>query len=276
MWVTEVGWAARGPRDNPYVKGLNGQARVLTRALLGVQAQGAHPQPARRVLVLVARQEGRRDDLRLVRPRRPEDQERRAEARLGGVRQGRARMIGRRLTAGGLAGSLALALLPTAAAAAAARRRGLLRRRPAGAARRRPTTPRMGDAGVGTLRFQLSWAGDRPRPGRGDYDWSSADAIVAGAAAQRGARAAVRARRPGVGARARRPRLRAGRLPGLRAAGPRGARRLARLPRRRGRPLRPGRRVLGREPRRCRGCRSATGRSGTSRTRPATGSRSRT
>jgi len=33
MWVTEVGWAARGPRDNPYVKGLDGQARTLTRAL---------------------------------------------------------------------------------------------------------------------------------------------------------------------------------------------------------------------------------------------------
>jgi hypothetical protein len=33
MWVTEVGWAARGPGDNPYVKGLNGQARVLARAL---------------------------------------------------------------------------------------------------------------------------------------------------------------------------------------------------------------------------------------------------
>jgi hypothetical protein len=33
MWVTEVGWAARGPSDNPYVKGLDGQARVLARAL---------------------------------------------------------------------------------------------------------------------------------------------------------------------------------------------------------------------------------------------------
>ena len=33
MWVTEIGWAGRGPRENPYVKGLVGQARVLTRAL---------------------------------------------------------------------------------------------------------------------------------------------------------------------------------------------------------------------------------------------------
>jgi exo-beta-1,3-glucanase (GH17 family) len=33
LWVTEVGWAARGPKSNPYVKGLDGQARVLARAL---------------------------------------------------------------------------------------------------------------------------------------------------------------------------------------------------------------------------------------------------
>ena len=32
LWVTEVGWAARGPRSNPYVKGLDGQARTLARA----------------------------------------------------------------------------------------------------------------------------------------------------------------------------------------------------------------------------------------------------
>ena len=43
MWVTEIGWAARGPCDNPYVKGLNGQARVLDPGAVGVQAQGAHP-----------------------------------------------------------------------------------------------------------------------------------------------------------------------------------------------------------------------------------------
>jgi hypothetical protein len=33
LWVSEIGWAGRGPSDNPYVKGLIGQARVLTRAL---------------------------------------------------------------------------------------------------------------------------------------------------------------------------------------------------------------------------------------------------
>jgi hypothetical protein len=33
VWITEIGWAGRGPKHNPYVKGLAGQARVLTRAL---------------------------------------------------------------------------------------------------------------------------------------------------------------------------------------------------------------------------------------------------
>ncbi len=33
IWVTEIGWAGRGPSGNPYVKGLSGQARVLSRAL---------------------------------------------------------------------------------------------------------------------------------------------------------------------------------------------------------------------------------------------------
>ncbi len=32
-WITELGWAAGGPRKNPYVKGLAGQARLLSRAL---------------------------------------------------------------------------------------------------------------------------------------------------------------------------------------------------------------------------------------------------
>ena len=33
LWVTEVGWASRGPTDHPYVKGLLGQARILARTL---------------------------------------------------------------------------------------------------------------------------------------------------------------------------------------------------------------------------------------------------
>ncbi len=32
-WISEMGWAAGGPRSNPYVKGLDGQARQLSRAL---------------------------------------------------------------------------------------------------------------------------------------------------------------------------------------------------------------------------------------------------
>jgi hypothetical protein len=40
----------------------------------------------------------------------------------------------------------------------------------------------MGDAKVGTLRFELYWAGIDPGPESGDYDWSSADAVVGGAA----------------------------------------------------------------------------------------------
>ncbi len=39
LWVSEIGWAAGGPRSNPYVKGLTGQARVLTRALTQYEQQ---------------------------------------------------------------------------------------------------------------------------------------------------------------------------------------------------------------------------------------------
>ena len=37
LWVSEIGWAAGGPKSNPYVKGLDGQARILTRALTAYQ-----------------------------------------------------------------------------------------------------------------------------------------------------------------------------------------------------------------------------------------------
>ena len=33
LWVTELGWAADGPTSNPYVKGLDGQAELLTKTL---------------------------------------------------------------------------------------------------------------------------------------------------------------------------------------------------------------------------------------------------
>jgi hypothetical protein len=42
---------------------------------------------------------------------------------------------------------------------------------------------RMGQGRVGTLRFELFWAGVDPTPAAGDYDWSAPDAIVANAAA---------------------------------------------------------------------------------------------
>lgn len=33
LWISEIGWAADGPKGDPYVKGLQGQARLLARAL---------------------------------------------------------------------------------------------------------------------------------------------------------------------------------------------------------------------------------------------------
>ncbi len=33
LWVTELGWAAAGPKGHPYVKGLQGQARLLSQTL---------------------------------------------------------------------------------------------------------------------------------------------------------------------------------------------------------------------------------------------------
>ncbi len=32
-WVTEIGWAAGGPKSNPYVKGMDGQAKLLRKTL---------------------------------------------------------------------------------------------------------------------------------------------------------------------------------------------------------------------------------------------------
>ena len=51
-----------------------------------------------------------------------------------------------------------------------------------------PLTPddfaSMGAAGVGTLRFEIFWAGIDPTPADGDYNWSAVDATVARAARQ--------------------------------------------------------------------------------------------
>ncbi len=91
-------------------------------------------------------------------------------------------MIVRCLTAGSLAGSLALALIPPAPAPTAAPPP-----RPFfGVDPQSALDPvdygRMREAGIGTLRFQLSWAAIEPGPD-GEYDWSSVDPVVAGAAA---------------------------------------------------------------------------------------------
>ena len=37
MWISELGWAAGGPKNNPYVKGNKGQARLLAGALKAFQ-----------------------------------------------------------------------------------------------------------------------------------------------------------------------------------------------------------------------------------------------
>ena len=39
-WITEIGWAAGGPRENPYVKGRQGQARLLSRTLSELRRRG--------------------------------------------------------------------------------------------------------------------------------------------------------------------------------------------------------------------------------------------
>jgi hypothetical protein len=41
LWVTELGWAADGPASNPYVKGLEGQAKLLTKTLQKYQKKRA-------------------------------------------------------------------------------------------------------------------------------------------------------------------------------------------------------------------------------------------
>src|SRR5690606_30786202 len=38
-YVTEIGWASRGPRNKPYAKGPLGQARILDRALTALERQ---------------------------------------------------------------------------------------------------------------------------------------------------------------------------------------------------------------------------------------------
>jgi hypothetical protein len=100
------------------------------------------------------------------------------------VRQGGALVIGR-LKAGLLAGSLILVVAATmAASATAAVPKGFFGVMPQGPLNAQDYT-QMGDAKVGTLRFELFWAGIDPTAAHGDYDWSSSDAVVGSAARNR-------------------------------------------------------------------------------------------
>jgi hypothetical protein len=90
-------------------------------------------------------------------------------------------MIGARRGVGGLAGALALLLLPALASAAPAPKR-FFGVDPQGTLDRSDYA-RMSEAGVGTLRFELHWAAIDLVPPGGGYDWSSSDTVVAGAAA---------------------------------------------------------------------------------------------
>ena len=85
-WVSELGWAAKGPKSSPYVKGLKGQARLLTNTLSKFKQQRPKLEAQGSVLVLVARQGRRRRDLRLVRPRRAAHEAGQGEAGVEGVR----------------------------------------------------------------------------------------------------------------------------------------------------------------------------------------------
>ena len=215
----EIGWAAGGPRSNPYVKGLTGQARVLTRALTEYEQQRRSLRPARGVLVLVARQEGRRRDLRLVRRRGPAIEERQGEAGVEGVRRGsRAGDPGAERPAGRPVGALALIAPPRPCPrAAVAVPDELLRRRPAGAARATPTTSAWarrasaccGSSSTGRRSSRAAAATTTGRP---------PTPSSASAARARHPRAAVRLRRPEPGSLdAWRPRVRPRRLPAVRA-----------------------------------------------------------
>ncbi|MQA76177.1 MAG: hypothetical protein GEU88_17895 [Solirubrobacterales bacterium] len=39
IWVTEIGWAAGGPRKSPYVKGKKGQAKLLSQTLAQLRSR---------------------------------------------------------------------------------------------------------------------------------------------------------------------------------------------------------------------------------------------
>ena len=279
IWVTEIGWAAGGPTDNPYVKGLKGQARAARRALTAFKRK-QRSFKLRGVFWYSWRDKKGGDvDLRLVR-RTPACGRRTApRSPPGGRSSGRPRGERADRTVGSRRSprSLCLALAAAAPRAAAAAPKRVLRRR----CRRAPLDDRRlrrDGRRRASARCASSSIGRAIDPSRG----RRLRLVVAGRDRRRARpRNGVRplpfvVSTPALGGRASTATLRARRLPAYAPEGSDGAGRLAGVPRRRGRPLRPGRRVLGREPDPARSCRSATGRSGTSRTRRASRSRSRT
>ena len=42
LWISELGWASDGPKGDPYVKGLKGQAKILSRALKTLEKKQRH------------------------------------------------------------------------------------------------------------------------------------------------------------------------------------------------------------------------------------------
>lgn len=86
--------------------------------------------------------------------------------------------LGPVLGAAGAALALALALVPAASAAVPKTFFGVVPQGPLA----EEDFSLMGDANVGTLRFEIQWPGIDPTPAPDDYDWSSVDATIAGAA----------------------------------------------------------------------------------------------
>ncbi len=89
-------------------------------------------------------------------------------------------MNGRRFSAGVLAGSLALVIAIASSAAAAVPKEffGVMPQGPLTTA----DYEAMGDAKVGTLRFEIYWGAIDPSPAADDYNWAASDEVVTNAA----------------------------------------------------------------------------------------------
>ena len=270
--MSEIGWAAGGPRKQPVRQGSHGPGPGADQGADGVRAasgeacacagcsgtRGATRRAATRSATGAAT---RACDRRAAKKSRRGG--RSSGSRAGDPGPSDRRGSGRCARAGPP---------PRPAPAAGAAAEELLRRRPAdaaGAPRLRAHGARRAWACCG-----CSCAGRRSSPATaaGDYDWSAPDAVIGEAAALRHPDPAVRLRRPELGVW-RGGTVAARRVPAVRADRLRGARRLGAVPRRGGRPLRARTAASGRCTRSSRGFRSARGRSGTSRTPPPSSAR---